>query len=336
MHVRIWWGKNWLPILIFVAVGAAFLFPGVGKSSGFWNPDAVVKIAVFVIFFLQGMILPVRELARGILLWRFHSVVLIFNFVLAPSLAWLLFAAPWSPVDPSSVLGFLYLGILPTTISSAVALAVAARGDSAAGLFGVTLSNLVGIFMVPFGVVFWMKAGGEGVHLSLAEALSRVAQLIALPMAIGQVFRMILPKGVNWVKKRVGLVSQALIVGIVWILFAGSAASGDWNQFSGLRLMWTCVGVLLYFILFSLLYIPVSSWAGLNPGQRIAGYFCATQKGLATGAPMATAFFLTASEAGNLPPMGLILLPLMLYHPLQLTVGSLLASRLPKWFGQNE
>ncbi|MBC2601385.1 bile acid:sodium symporter [Puniceicoccus vermicola] len=324
---RGWWNKNWFPVMIFVAVGMGLLFPRVGEPAGFWNPDFFVKVAVFVIFFLQGMVLPVKELARGILLWKFHTIVLGFNFILAPSLAWLLFASPWSPTDPSSIPGFLYLGILPTTVSSAVALTVAARGDSAAALFGVTLSNLAGIVMVPLGVVFWMHAGGEKVDMSFGDALLRVGKLIAIPMAIGQIFRLVLPRGVDWVKRKVGMLSQALIVGIVWILFAGSAAKGEWDQFTWIRLLWTFAGVVLYFVLFSGLFLIVIGKIRMSFGERVAAYFCGTQKGLATGAPMATAFFLAASEAGDLPPMGLILLPLMIYHPLQLTVGSFLAAR---------
>ncbi|MGE9291959.1 MAG: bile acid:sodium symporter family protein [Puniceicoccales bacterium] len=324
---KAWWAKNWFPVMIFVAVGMGLLFPRVGEPAGIWKPGSFVTVAVFVIFYLQGMVLPVKELARGILLWRFHATVLLFNFVLAPALAWLLFASPWSPVEAHSVHGFLYLAILPTTVSSAVALTVASRGDSAAALFGVTLSNLVGIVMVPFGVVFWMRAGGEQVNMSFVEALLRVGKLIALPMAFGQITRIILPRGVDWVKRKVGMLSQMLIVGIVWILFAESAAKGEWGQFSAMLLVWTCVGVVIYFVLFSALFWGVSARIGLQPGERIAAYFCGTEKGLATGAPMATAFFLTASESGHLPPMGMILLPLMLYHPLQLTVGSFLAAR---------
>ena len=322
-----WWRKNWFPVMIFVAVGAGLAFPPVGSPAGPWKPDILVKFAVFVIFFFQGMVLPLRELAGGILHWKFHSLVLVFNFLLAPALAWILFAAPWSPVAASAVPGFLYLSILPTTISSAVALTVASGGNSSAALFGVTLSNLVGIIMVPFGIVFWMSAGGQDVNLSLADAFWRVATLIAFPMALGQITRIVLPVVGKWAKPRVGPISQMLIVFIVWILFAQSASGGDWSQFGTVRLLWTCFGVALYFSAFSGLFLLVWRRAGISRKDATAAYYCATQKGLATGAPMATAFFLSASEAGEMPPLGLILLPLMLYHPLQLAVGSLIASK---------
>ncbi len=316
--------------MILVAVAMGLLFPGTGRAAGPWEPEKYVRFAVFGIFFLQGMVLPVRELARGLLLWKFHTLVLAFNFLLAPALAWLLFGAPWSPVDRSTALGFLYLGILPTTISSAVALTAASKGDSASALFGVTLSNLAGIIMVPLGIVFWMNTGAGGggeVNLSFTDALIRVAKLIALPMALGQAARNLLPAIVPWTSHRVGPLSQALIVSIVWILFAKSAASGGWGDFNARRLASTSAGVVIYFVILGALFLGISATIRLQKSEKIAAYFCCTQKGLATGAPMATAFFLTASEAGRMPPLGLILLPLLLYHPLQLIAGSLLASR---------
>jgi sodium/bile acid cotransporter 7 len=326
--VKIWWRRNWFPVMIFVAVGVGLAVPGLGVASEFWRPELVVKVAVFVIFFLQGMVLPLRELAGGLLLWRFHGTVLFFNFLFAPGLAWIFFAAPWSPFGAGLIPGFLYLGLLPTTISSAVALTVASRGNSAAALFGVTLSNLLGVVMVPVGIVWWMSVGGADVDLSFGDAFRRVAQLIAFPMALGQVVRVLLPVGAKWAGQSVGGVSQGLIVTIVGILFAQSAAGGAWAQFSLELLLATSLGVIAYFVALSGLFWWISKALSFAPGDRIAAYYCATQKGLATGAPMATAFFLTASDAGNLPPLGLILLPLMLYHPLQLTVGSFLAARL--------
>lgn len=313
--------------MIFAAVAAGLLFPVVGNSFSIWQPDRFVAAAVFIIFLLQGFVLPLQQLAKGILHWRFHVVVLVFNFVVAPALAWSLFASPWSPVDRSSAMGFLYLGILPTTISSAVALTVAAKGNAAAALFGVTLSNLAGIVMVPFGIAFWMSAGGQSAGLSFLDALIRVAQLIALPMLVGQILRLALSGRGSRIEKKVGSLSQWLIVFIVWIVFSQSAARGEWSDFDIGTLLWTGAGVVLYFAAMSGVFYGLAGRMQLAAHDKIAAYYCATQKGLATGAPMAVAFFLSASGAGQVPSLGLILLPLMLYHPLQLIVGAWLASR---------
>jgi sodium/bile acid cotransporter 7 len=75
-----------------------------------------------------------------------------------------------------------------------------------------------------------------------------------------------------------------------------------------------------------LLVVLVFTWllgqlVGLDRGDWIVLLFCGSKKSLASGLPMALVFFPPAT-------VGVIMLPLMIFHQIQLVVCSVIASRL--------
>jgi len=187
-----WLKRNGFLIALCGAVLLAFEFPELGMRDGPLKSGVVSKLGIFLIFLMQGLSLRTRLLLRGMMNLRLHLFVQSWNYLfscLLMGVIWLFFHRL---VDDSLWFGFFYLSILPTTISGAVTLSTASGGDGAGAIFNATLSNMLGVFLVPLGVtfIFSMGSGTEGVDL-LAMFL-KLSNLVFVPLILGQVIRPLL------------------------------------------------------------------------------------------------------------------------------------------------
>ncbi|MGF1483456.1 MAG: bile acid:sodium symporter family protein [Opitutales bacterium] len=323
-----WSQRNWFILALALAVFLGWLVPELGRSGGTLRTEVTTKVGVFVIFLIQGLLLRSEELLRGLKDWKLHAVCHGCIFVLAP----LLFAAVLWPVSgllglPESLrMGFFYLSILPTTLSSAMVLTLRAGGDVTAALFNGTLSNLLGVVLVPLAVTLYGAGDGGFDAEALLSSIVRIASLIVLPFFLGQILRPFIKKGIEPVKKLLSNLCSVLIAFIVFAAFANSFHNEIWSEHEPILVVET---VLLVLVLMGLLHAAVhllgrATLPAESPGQ-IALLFCGAQKTLASGLPMAQSIFAGMPEA-----LGLIILPLLLYHPLQLVLGGLLCDRLEK------
>src|SRR5688572_22667098 len=310
---------DWFLIGMVAATLLAWLFPDPGAQGGVLHPELANKLGVALIFFLHGLLLSFAALRAGTLRWRLHLVVQSFTYVVCPLIG---LAALWSFgdwLDPSSRLGIFYLCALPSTVSSSVAMTAAARGNVPAAVFNATLSSVLGVFVTPL----WVGAmvGATGASLPLGRVVLDLALWLLLPLCAGQLLR---PKLGAWAarhKPKIGLIDRATILLLVYTSFCDSVKSGVW--------LGSGVGVLLWTVIFSVVLLvvllpatnAVARWLGFPVEDQIVAMFCGSKKTLASGVPMARLMF-----AGQ-PGLSLILLPIMIYHPLQLVVCGWLAGR---------
>lgn len=321
-----WLKRNGFLIALCGAVLLAFEFPELGMRDGPLKSGVVSKLGIFLIFLMQGLSLRTRLLLRGMMNLRLHLFVQSWNYLfscLLMGVIWLFFHRL---VDDSLWFGFFYLSILPTTISGAVTLSTASGGDGAGAIFNATLSNMLGVFLVPLGVtfIFSMGSGTEGVDL-LAMFL-KLSNLVFVPLILGQVIRPLLVDR-RWFSQcqlRFKPIANSIIVFTVFAAFSESFAGGGWSGFSVGDLISVAGLVAVYLISIGGLVWFSSGWVGISGGSRIAAFYCGSQKTLAAGVPMAYALFSGTMDDRTL---GLLILPLMLFHPVQLLIGSVLVPR---------
>jgi sodium/bile acid cotransporter 7 len=227
-------------------------------------------------------------------------------------------------------IGLVYLSVLPSTVSSAAVLTASAGGNTAGAICNAVLSSLLGIVLTPVLLVASMGlqgvtlggAAGEGVDAG--KIVVELLKLILAPLVLGQVLRIWLGGWATTHKKRLGTLSMSLILFIVFAAFCDASKGEVWTR-HGLALpMEALVIAAGLFGLATLATRALVKAAGLVAGDGVAAEFCAVQKTLASGVPLAGVIF-----AGD-PRTGLILLPLLIYHPLQLTVHGAMAARLAK------
>jgi sodium/bile acid cotransporter 7 len=312
-------GKDWFLIGMIAAVAIASAAPDIGRTGGVLHVDALSNWGVFAIFFLHGIALSTERLKQGLARWPVHVVVQLFTFLVFPiiAVALTLTAGRWLP--PDLMLGFIYLCVLPSTVSSSVAMTSLARGNVAASVFNATLSALIGVFLTPLWVSMLIgRSGGGG---SLGSMIVNIATLLLLPFALGQALR---PFWGAWFarwKSWTNVIDRGVILRLVIGAFSNSVADGLWSH-HGVGL----IGITLVVaagILGLVLWLSraASRQCGFVTEDEITTVFCGSKKTLASGVPMARVIF------GSHPALGVIVLPLMFYHQLQLFVCSVMAQR---------
>jgi len=311
--------NEWFLVGMFVAVILASLFPEVGRSGGPFHVDTLVDIGIAIVFFLHGLGISMTALKDGLSRWRVHLSVQLFTFAAFPLLWYGLDAlfGRWLPAGLG--LGFLYLCVLPSTVSSSVALTGVARGNVPAAIFNATLSGLLGIVLTPALVA--LLAGVENQGLSFLDAVLGIAKMLLLPLVAGQLLRPLLHAWHHRHKKLTTAVDRGAILLMVFGAFADSVYSGLWRDHGVGLLLIAAVGASL--ILAIVLYLTkwMARVQGFNTEDEITTIFCGSKKTLASGVPMAKLIF------GAHPALGVIVLPIMFYHQIQLVVCSIIANR---------
>ncbi|WP_375213160.1 bile acid:sodium symporter family protein [Aquabacterium sp.] len=305
------------------AVAIASVWPQWGRSEGVLHLGRVMDIGVFLLFFLHGMGLSTDSLKKGAAQWRLHLLVQACTYVLFP-LWWALWAAVLGRAVPHDLLmGFFYLAVLPSTVSSSVAMTALARGHVAAAVLNATLSTLLGVFLTPLlvSLVIGAELQAAGQALDVGQTMLKVAQMLLLPFIVGHLLRPWLSGWFARIKPVTTVFDRGVIVLLVWSAFSDSVADGLWTRHGLLLLAEAMAGAALF--LFPALWATrrLSRAIGLPVDDEIVAVFCGSKKTLASGMPMAKLLF------GGSAAMGVLILPIMLYHQLQLFVCAVMARR---------
>lgn len=301
------------------AVILAVLAPDVGRSGGYLRLDRVADVGIFLVFFLHGLGLKTEQLLSGAARWRLHLLIQSSIFVLFPLLGLGLNAMFGRSVPPSLVLGFFYLCALPSTISSSVAMTGAARGNVPAAIFNATLSSLLGIVLTP--LVLNLVASTTGQGLPLGPAVRKLATLLLLPLLVGQLLRPLIGAWFARYKEYTNKVDRSVILLLVLNSFSDSVRSGIFKSYGPQVLGITAVGASLILACALWFTKTVARLLHFDIEDEIAAVFGGSKKTLASGVPMAKLLF------GARPDLGAIVLPIMIYHQIQLFVCSILAER---------
>jgi sodium/bile acid cotransporter 7 len=308
---------DWFLCGMLIATLLSYVFPTFGATGGAMHAEWVINIGVFLVFFLHGVNLSSEQIRHGLKNWRLHLMVQGFTFLVFP-LIWLVSDKLLGSHIPSLLmLGFFYLCALPSTISSSVALTGSAGGNVPAAILNASLSSVLGIFLTPLLVSFVVGRGAGGIDLG--STLLDLCAMLLLPLVLGQLLRPVLATFFSRHKRYTNIVDKLVILLLVYAAFCNSMVSGMWQQQGNTVIVSALVGsaVLLAIILW--MTTRTARALKFSPADEIAAVFCASKKSLAAGAPMAALIF------GANPGLGLILLPIMIYHPLQLIVCSVMA-----------
>ncbi|CAM4441027.1 bile acid:sodium symporter family protein [Vibrio astriarenae] len=314
--------QQWFILGMIAAILLSLFSSPVGASGGWLHLDIITSLGIALVFLLHGLNLSRKDIAAGMTNWKLHGFIQATTFVVYP-LLWLLFGNVMLAYMPAALaIGFCYLFVLPSTISSSVAMTSIAKGNVPGAIFNASLSSILGVFITPLLVFLFVGVEGESGD-AIATILS-VAKLLVLPMVIGQLLRPVLKSWLEQNKQIINKIDKLVIIAIVYNVFCDSVESNIWSQFS-LSLLLTSV-LLCSVILLLMVHLVQFTAKKVNFARKdeIAAVFCGTKKTLAAGVPMAKVIF--ASD----PSLGMILLPIMLYHPIQIFYCAVLAERYAK------
>jgi sodium/bile acid cotransporter 7 len=304
-------------LALLVTVLLASLFPASGVAAQ-WL-DGGTDIAIAVLFFLHGARLTREAVIGGLLHWRLHLLILACTFVLYPLLG--LLARPLSEVllTPELALGVLFLCALPSTVQSSIAFTSIAGGNVAAAVCSASLSSVLGVFLTPW--LMTLLAGSSGAMANPMQAVGKIMLLLLLPFVAGHLLRPLIARQVDRLRPLLRYTDQATILLVVYAAFGAAVSEGLWQQTPLPALLGTALLCALLLGIAMPLVALIARRSGFDRADQIAILFCGTKKSLATGVPIAKVLF-----AGG--PLGAIVLPVMLYHQLQLIVCAVVAARL--------
>jgi sodium/bile acid cotransporter 7 len=309
-------GINVFFLCLIATVFLAWLFPEFGSANSMVPLRQITGYGVSVIFFFYGAQLNFKNLVEGLRNWRLHLTVQSTTFILFPLVAGVIVYF-FGNVNEPLWLGFFYLSALPSTVSSSVVMVSIAGGNVAAAIFNASLSSIIGIFMTPVWMSFYDVQAGSDVELS--DAIGKLSVQVLLPVIIGMLFHSRIGAWVLKYKTWLRFTDQFIILLIVFTAFAESFLGKMFEDFSAQQIVLLSIAMLLFFLAMAATMFLVSSSLRFPLGDRITVIFCGSKKSLVQGAVMGRVLF------PDPVVFGVILLPLMLYHALQLMAGSMLA-----------
>lgn len=304
-----------LIVLIILAVIIAIIAPARGNFADIFGQ--LTNVAIALLFFLYGARLSTQEALNGLKHWRLHLAILAFTFVVYPLIG-IALRPLTAVISHDMYLGILFLTLVPSTVQSSVAFTSIAKGNVAGAIVSASASNLVGVIITPLLVMFLMGTGG-GVHID-TSVFGEIALLLLAPFVLGQLTRRWVGKVAQ--SKATKVVDRGSIAMVVYSAFSKGVVDGIWSSIS----LWD----LAFLVVFAAIFVAFMLWLtrkasqkmGFNRADTIAIEFCGSKKSLATGLPMASVIFASGGAS-----LGLLILPLMIYHQVQLMMCSWLAAR---------
>ncbi|MDF3863424.1 bile acid:sodium symporter [Pseudomonas denitrificans (nom. rej.)] len=304
-------------LALIATVTVASLLPCEGTAAVIFG--WITNLGIALLFFLHGAKLSRQAIIAGATHWRLHLLVFACTFILFPILGMALKPALSPLVTPDLYLGMLYLCALPATVQSSIAFTSLARGNVPAAICSASASSLMGVFLTPLLVQLLIGAHGD-TGISTLDAIGKITLQLLVPFVAGQLLRTWIGAWVERNKPVLKYVDQGSILLVVYTAFSAAVIQGLWHQIplpalAGLVVA-CCVLLALALIATNLL----GRYLGFSEEDRITIVFCGSKKSLATGVPMASVLFASST-------VGVILLPLMLFHQIQLMVCAVLAQR---------
>jgi len=298
-----------------IAVAIASVYPATGR--GFTVVDAASKLAISLLFFLHGAKLSRDGVISGIVDWRLHGIVLIASYVMLPIFGVTLAYLFAGYVDPTLLTGLIFLAILPSTVQSSIAFTAIAGGRVPAAICAATLSNLSGVFLTPLLATLLINTQ-TGVTIAPGAGQVILIQVL-MPFAIGQMFRPLIRRHIENQRRLIAIIDRLSILLVVFAAFSEAVNHGLWKTLGAPDL----AKIVMIAALFLMLAIGGTYTAGrflrLPRESRIVLLFCGSKKSLMSGVPIAAALFPAKA-------IGSIILPVMIYHQLQIFLCAIIAA----------
>jgi len=309
-------GINTFFFLLLFTILLAYLFPEWGASKGGFTIDKLTYYGVSLIFFFYGIKISPSTLKIGLSNWKLHLLIQSTTFIIFPVLILILYGFFGIEGD-LFWLGTFYLAALPSTVSSSVVMVSIAGGNLPAAIFNASISSIIGIVITPLWMGLFLSA--ENANFELFNTVWKLVQQIFIPVVIGFILHKWL---INWVQKYLKLLKNFDQLVILLIVFSAFSQSFGGNMFEGQNILTLGFFMLLLFCFMAGGMYLLGRWLSFERGDRITVLFCGSKKSLVQGAVMGKILF------PDPVVFGVVLLPLMLYHTLQLILGSALAERM--------
>lgn len=312
-------GLDWFILALLAMIGLAKLWPGPGIQEGPFSLSSLAGYGVSLIFFFYGLRLNFDQLKAGLRNYRLHLVIHLTTFVIFPALVLAARSFFLTPDSELFWLGIFYVAALPSTVSSSVVMVSIAGGNLPAAIFNASISSLIGVFITPIWMSYLLTATDGDYDLN--SVIGKLTLQVIVPVVAG----LVLNRRLGWFAERyksyLRYFDQLTILLIVYTAFCESFSLNLFADYSAADLLELAALMLgLFFLVLGIVHV-LSQLFHFSAEDRITALFCGSKKSLVQGSVMASVLF-----PGTIA--GVVLLPIMIYHALQLIVASILAQRM--------
>ncbi|XP_058292779.1 sodium/bile acid cotransporter 7 isoform X3 [Hylobates moloch] len=317
--------KDWFMVGIVLAIAGAKLEPSIGVNGGPLKPEITVSyIAVATIFFNSGLSLKTEELTSALVHLKLHLFIQIFTLAFFPATIWLfLQLLSITPINEWLLKGLQTVGCMPPPVSSAVILTKAVGGNEAAAIFNSAFGSFLGIVITPLLLLLFL---GSSSSVPFTSIFSQLFMTVVVPLIIGQIVRRYIKDWLERKKPPFGAISSSVLLMIIYTTFCDTFSNPniDLDKFSLVLILLIIFSIQLSFMLLTFIFSTRNN-SGFTPADTVAIIFCSTHKSLTLGIPMLKIVF-----AGH-EHLSLISVPLLIYHPAQILLGSVLVPTIKSW-----
>ncbi|WP_372755829.1 bile acid:sodium symporter family protein [Mariniflexile sp.] len=309
-------------LAIICIVILAYFFPFWGSQNSPVPLNLIGSIGVSLIFFFYGLKLSPEKIKSGLKNWKLHLLVQASSFVLFPLIVIAIYPFISSESNLTIWLGFMFLAALPSTVSSSVVMVSIAKGNIPAAIFNASISGLIGIVITPLWMSLFLKQASN--DFDLGSIYLKLITEILLPVILGIALQRYFGDFARKHLRLLTLFDKSIILLIIYKSFAQSFEENVFNSVNMVDLLLILTAVI---ILFSVVYFIIGKFAtklGFDLEDRITAQFCGTKKSLVHGTVFSKILF------KNTASVGVILLPLMLFHFIQIFIISIIASKLER------
>jgi len=309
-------------LAIIGAIGLAWIFPQWGSPESKVPLNLIVSIGISLIFFFYGLKLSPQQIKTGLKNWKLHVLVQLTTFLIFPLIVLAFFPLIETENGKTLWLAFMFLAALPSTVSSSVVMVSIAKGNIPAAIFNASISGLIGIVITPLWIGLFLHHAS--VDFNLGEIYMKLITEILIPVTLGLILQRYWGNFARKHTRYLTMFDKSVILLIIFKSFSHSFATKVFVSvdIADLLLIVTLVIALFYVIYFLSLYL--SRWLGFNLEDQITAQFCGTKKSLVHGTVFAKILFHNSSLTG------IMLLPIMIFHPIQILIISFVATKLGK------
>lgn len=321
-------GLDWFILALIGMIVLAYFWSAPGVQKGLFSLKSFAGFGVSLIFFFYGLRLSPQKLREGLSNWRLHSVVQLSTFVLFPVLLLVLMKLFGTNGNELFWLGAFYIAALPSTVSSSVVMVSIAGGNIPGAIFNASISALIGVFITPLWMGIVLTSSSQG--FDLTDVIIKLIIQVLVPVALGILLHHRFGAFADKHRKKMRYFDQSVILLIIYTAFCESFANNMFSDHSlpDILILGLCM-ISLFFFVYGIISL-ISKFMHFNREDSITAVFCGSKKSLVHGTVMSKVLFPNAAAAG------IILLPLMMYHALQLIAASIIAQSMARKDGLNK
>lgn len=316
-------GIDGFVIALLCAVLAAWIYPALGTATAPVSLSLITDIGIAGIFFFYGLRINPAQMRKGILNWKLHILIQLTTFVLFPALILLpMFFIP-DAKNNLLYLGIFYVAALPSTVSSSVLMVSIGKGNIPAAIFNASFSSILGVILTPLWIRFFLFQTQFGMA-NFGDVLLRLLWQIVVPLTVGFLLHRTLSGFAEKYKNHLRIFEKTVITLIVYTAFSNSFTEGIFSNYDSLTIFGVALGMALLFTVIYWILKIICKTLHFSREDSITATFCGSKKSLVHGSSMVKVLFQGIASSG------LILMPIMMYHIIQLIIVSVIAVKLSK------